>query len=80
MDTEIFTAFKDLNTNIHDHRIYVEKRLDEHAKKLTEICTYIKTKKEIKSEQSENTNKKFYIAIAVIGVGFGILQYAQGMF
>jgi len=80
MDTEIFTAFKDLNANIHEHRIYVEKRLDEHAKKLTKICTYIETKKEIKNEQSENSNRRFYIAIAVIGVGFGLLQYLQEMF
>ena len=79
MDTELFSAFQNLSNKLDEHRQYIEGRVDEHAKKLTEICTYIKTKKEIKNETSENNNKRFYIVIAVIGVGFGILQYVQGL-
>ena len=80
MDTEIFTAFNRLHEKLDAHRSYIEKRVDDTDKKVTEICTFIKTKKEITNEKSQNSNKKFYIAIAVIGISFGMIEVIQGLF
>jgi len=79
MDTEIFTAFNTLNKKLDDHANYSEKRMDSIDLKLRDVCNYIKNKKEAKSEKSQTSNKRLYIAIAVIGVSFGIVEIIQGL-
>ena len=85
MDTELLHAFTTLNQKIDGHYQRLDDKIGEvktdvnqHSIKFQKICDYINGQKEEETKDSENNNRKFYIAIALIGITFGTAQMIQG--
>ena len=90
LDSELLTAFMELNKKIDghyrvfdqkmgDHHKLFDKKIDNHSIKIAKICTYIENQQKEEETKKEESNKKFYVIIAVIGVGFGMFQALQSM-
>jgi len=79
MDTQLMNAFITLNKKMDDHYQLIDKKIDHHSFKIAKICSYIENQKEEKETKKEDSSRKFYIMIAVMGIGFGLFEALQSM-
>ena len=79
MDSEILQSFMVLNKKIDNHYQLIDKMIDRHSLKIGKICGYIERQQEEKETKKEESNRKFYIAMAIIGVGFGLFKAIESM-
>ena len=79
METELLSAFITLNKKMDDHYQLIDKKIDHHSLKIEKICGYIENQQAEEETKKEDSNRKFYIMIALTGVGFGIFQAVQSM-